>query len=483
MRSQIKQRISIRIFLFTLILVLSCTCTSLPTQAAISMKNIKTAKGGTFLQTDNGKWTFRQKNGALAKNKLLNIKGKTYCFNKKGIRISGWKTIEGNKYYFGTSKQGYMYKGTFLKQKNGTTLYLRQDGKMAKGWCTYKNKRYYFDKETGALQYGWLKLKNKEYYLGTTGYVHKNTFITHEKKIYYLLSDGQKAIGWKTIGGKKYYFNKKGQAYTGTRKIDGLTHYFDKTGKLLYSGAKLSISSTCALLMDADTGEILYDKNGDMKHANASTTKIMTCILALEKAKLTDTVKASANAASAEPSKLYMAAGDSFKLKDLLYSLMLPSHNDTAIAIAEHVSGSTKKFVALMNKKAKKLGCTNTLFATPNGLDADYTHYTTARDMALITKHALKKTTLRNIVKTSTYSFSSLSGRSYYVSNTNQLLKELSYVTGMKTGYTNKAGYCFVGTMKGKNGHTYISITFGAKTDTDRWKDAKTLLEHAYNKS
>ncbi len=478
-----KRLISVRILLLTLFLVISCTRISIPSQAAISTQNIKTAKGGTFIQTDTGKWTFRQKNGQMAKDKLLNIKGKTYCFNKKGIRISGWKTIDGNKYYFGTSKQGYMYKGTFLKQKNGTTYYLRQDGKLAKGWCYYKSKRYYFDKETGALQYGWLKLKKKQYYLGTTGYVHKNTFITYEDHIYYLLNDGQKATGWQLINGYKYYFNKKGQAYTGTRKIDGLTHCFDKNGKLLYSGPKLTISSTCALLMDAATGEILYEKNGEMKHANASTTKIMTCILALEKAKLTDTVKISSYAASTEPSKLYMAAGDSFKLKDLLYSLMLPSHNDTAVAIAEHVSGSTEKFVALMNEKAKKLGCTNTCFATPNGLDADYTHYTTARDMALITKHALKKSTLRTIVNTSSYSFSSLSGRSYYVSSTNQLLNSLSYVTGMKTGYTNKAGYCFIGTMKGKNGHTYISVTFGADTDTDRWKDAKTLLEYAYKKS
>ena len=477
-----KLYLSVRMLFLTLFLLVSCASICVPSQAAISTKNIRSAKG-TFIQTDNGKWMFRQKNGVIAKNKLLNIKGKTYCFNKKGIRVSGWKTIDGEKYYFGNAKQGYMYKGVFLKRKNGTTCYLRKDGKMAKGWCYYQGKRYYFDKKTGALQYGWLKIKKKTYYLGTTGYVHKNTFITDQGRIYYLLSDGQKAIGWQTIDGNKYFFNKKGQAFTGTRKIKGLTHCFDSTGKLLYSGPNLNISSTCALLMDAATGDILYEKNGEMRHANASTTKILTCILALEKAKLTDTVKISANAAAQEPSKLYMTAGDSFKLKDLLYSLMLPSHNDTAVAIAEHVSGSTEKFVALMNKKAKKLGCTNTCFATPNGLDADYTHYTTARDMALIVKHALKKTAIRNIVNTSTYSFSSLSGRSYYVASTNKLLNELSYVTGMKTGYTNKAGYCFVGTMKGKNGHTYISITFGAETDAIRWEDARTLLEYAYSKS
>ena len=472
-----------RVLILTLLLLLTCICIAPSASAAVSMQNIKTVKAGTFVKTANGKWMYKLKNGTYAKDRLLNIKGKTYYFNKKGIRVSGWKTIEGNKYYFGTAKQGYMYKKAFVKLKNGTTYLLRKDGRLAKGWCTYNKKRYYFDPTTGVLQNGWITVDKKTYYLGTKGYVHKNTFVTYQKRIYYLMNDGQKAVGWQTIKGNKYYFNKKGQAYTGTKKINGLTHRFDKTGKLLSSGANLNISSNCAILIDASTDKILYEKNGDMKHANASTTKIMTCILALEKAKLTDTVKISSNAAATEASKLYMTAGDSFKLKDLLYSLMLPSHNDTAVAIAEHVSGTTKKFVSLMNQKAKTLGCTNTKFATPNGLDADYTHYTTARDMALITKYALKKKTLRTIVNTSSYSFSSLNGRSYYVSSTNKLLNELSYVTGMKTGYTNKAGYCFVGTMKGKNGHTYISVTFGAGSDTARWEDARTLLKYAYSKS
>ena len=144
-------------------------------------------------------------------------------------------------------------------------------------------------------------------------------------------------------------------------------------------------------MINADTGKVIYSKNADVPHANASTTKIMTCILALENCKLNEKVKFSPYAASIEASKLYANAGEVFYLRDLLYSLMLPSHNDTAVAIAEHVSGSADKFVKLMNKKAAEIGCTNTHFATPNGLDAGYNHYTTASDLAKIARYALDK--------------------------------------------------------------------------------------------
>ena len=198
--------------------------------------------------------------------------------------------------------------------------------------------------------------------------------------------------------------------------------------------------------MNADTGQIIYGKNENVAHANASTTKIMTCILALENCKLNEKVKFSPYAASIEPSKLYANAGEIFYLKDLLYSLMLPSHNDTAVAIAEHVSGSTAKFVKLMNKKAAEIGCTNTHFATPNGLDAGYNHYTTASDLAKIAQYAIKKPMFRKLVSTGYYSFSNLNtGRSYSIGTTNALLGNVPGVQGMKTGYTNKAGYCFVG--------------------------------------
>lgn len=179
--------------------------------------------------------------------------------------------------------------------------------------------------------------------------------------------------GWVTDkSGNRYYFGKDGKAVAGKHKIKGTNYYFNQNGALTHTGLNYNISSDCALLMNADTGKIVYAKNENVAHANASTTKIMTCILALENCKLNEKVKFSSYAVSIEPSKLYANAGEVFYLKDLLYSLMLPSHNDTAVAIAEHISGSSAKFVNLMNKKAAEIGCTNTHFATPNGLDAGY---------------------------------------------------------------------------------------------------------------
>ena len=167
---------------------------------------------------------------------------------------------------------------------------------------------------------------------------------------------------------------------------------------------------------------------------------------------------------------------------DMLYSLLLPSHNDTAVAIAEHVGGSTKKFVNMMNEKAAELGCTNTHFATPNGLDAGLNHYTTARDMAKIASYAWQYSRIREIVGTRTKTIKNLKGKTYNLVSTNRLLHEgMAGIGGMKTGYTDKAGQCFVGVIKGLNGKTYISVTFGARTTDGRWADARKLLSYARN--
>ena len=474
-----KSRRGKRLFLTCLLLLLIFSFGG-TASAAVSTQNIKTVSGGEFVKK-SGKWMYRYKNGSYAKNCLLNIDGKTYYFSKNGYRQSGWKKIEGSYYYFGTASQGYMYKLRWLKTKNGNYYFLKKSGKRAAGWMTYQGKTYYFDKN-GKRLYGWQIINKKKYYLGTAseGYKYKNTWLTYKGRIFYLKKDGTPTVGWKTIDGNRYYFSKEGRAYKGKKTINGTTYYFSNKGVLLYSGANIQISSDCAILINATTGKVLYEKNADTKHANASTTKILTCLLALENCKLTEKVTISANAAAQEPSKLYMKTGDSFKLKDLLYSLMLPSHNDTAVAIAEHISGTTTKFAALMNKKAKAIGCTNTHFVTPNGLDNGLNHYSTARDMAKIAQYALKNSTFCKIVNTSTYSFKSTGGTSYSVATTNNLLNSMTGVSGMKTGYTNKAGYCFVGTIKGKNGNTYISVTLGASTSTARWDDSKKLLEYAY---
>ena len=238
-----------------------------------------------------------------------------------------------------------------------------------------------------------------------------------------------------------------------------------------------------AVLLDGDSGRVLLEKDGDVKRPMASTTKIMTCILALEHMKSEqEIVTASAEAASQPKVRLGVREGQQFYLRDLLYSLMLESHNDSAVMIAEHIGGSVRGFASLMNKKAAEIGCTNTHFATPNGLDAGYNHYTTASDLAKIAQYAIKKPMFRKLVSTGYYSFSNLNtGRSYSIGTTNALLGNVPGVQGMKTGYTNKAGYCFVGLSYSARGNTYISVVLGADSSSARWQDSRTLLTYAYN--
>ena len=244
---------------------------------------------------------------------------------------------------------------------------------------------------------------------------------------------------------------------------------------------ELRLYSQSVVLMDGLSGRILYGKNAEQIRPMASTTKIMTCILALDNSKMNETVKFSARATALEPTKLYARTGETFYMRDLLYSLMVPSHNDTAAAIAEHISGSQSKFVSLMNKKAAQLGCTDTHFATPNGLDAGYTHYTTASDLAKIARYAIKKPAFRKIISTKSYSFKSLNtNRRFTVSTTNALLGNMPGVIGMKTGYTNKAGHCFVGLCQSQKGNTYISVVLGGPNSNARWRDSRILLNYAY---
>ncbi|MCR2020894.1 serine hydrolase, partial [Blautia pseudococcoides] len=178
-----------------------------------------------------------------------------------------------------------------------------------------------------------------------------------------------------------------------------------------------SLYATSAVLMDADSGRILYEKNGFEKRPMASTTKIMTCILALEKGNAEDIVTASAYAASRPKVHLGVAEGETFRFGDLLYSLMLESHNDAAVMIAEHLGGSVEGFADMMNAKAGELGCEDTYFITPNGLDASVTvgeeqkvHSTTAADLARIMRYCIKESPCReeflNVTRTASYSFS-----------------------------------------------------------------------------
>ena len=242
-----------------------------------------------------------------------------------------------------------------------------------------------------------------------------------------------------------------------------------------------------AVLMDADSGRILYEKEGKMPRPNASTTKVLTCILALENGDGDDYVQISANAASQPQVKLGLQKGEQYYLEDLLYSLLLQSHNDSAVAIAEHIGGSVEGFSDMMNAKAREIGCMDTHFITPNGLDAedsDGTHHTTASDLALIMRYAIKNKVFLKIAQTKEYSFSDLSKkRTFSVHNTNALFSMTDGVLAGKTGFTGDAGYCYVCAVQ-KDDRTFIIALLAAGWPghkTYKWHDTLKLLDYGKN--
>ena len=237
-----------------------------------------------------------------------------------------------------------------------------------------------------------------------------------------------------------------------------------------------------AVLMDGDSGRVLYEKNGETPLANASTTKVLTCIVALESAPGDDYVQVSQNAVSQSEVKLGLQKGEQYYLEDLLYSLMLKSHNDTAVAIAEHCGGTVEGFARMLNRKAKQIGCEDTYFITPNGLDAEDEngkHHTTAKDLALIMRYAIRNRTFLHIAQTRDYTFSEITGkRTFYVHNTNALLDRMEGVLAGKTGYTSQAGYCYVCAWE-KEGRTFIVSLLGCGWPNHKnykWSDTEKLL-------
>lgn len=235
-----------------------------------------------------------------------------------------------------------------------------------------------------------------------------------------------------------------------------------------------------ACVMDSATHRILYGREENAKVPMASTTKIMTALLALESGRTEEIVTASAKAASMPKVRLGMRAGSQYSLKDLLYSLMLESHNDTAVAIAEHLGGSVEGFATLMNQKAATLGMTQTHFVTPNGLDADG-HYSTASDMCLLAGYAVKNPSFLQLVQTKSYRFSDHSGkRTYSLSNKDAFLSYYEGALGIKTGFTGKAGYCFVGAAKRNNQVLVTSVLACGWPPNKSWKwtDTKTLMDY-----
>ena len=239
--------------------------------------------------------------------------------------------------------------------------------------------------------------------------------------------------------------------------------------------------------MDGNNQRILFGKEAEKELPMASTTKIMTCMYAIEHGNLSDKVTFSSRACSAPKVRLGVKKGSQFLLSDLLYALMLESYNDVAIAIAEHIGGSVEQFCADMTQEAQNYGCYHTSFETPNGLDSP-NHYTTCHDLALLTCLALKNENFCKIIKEPSFSIKELKyGKSYSLNNKNLFLTSYNGAIGVKTGYTNNAGYCFVGAVK-KDGHYLISVVLGSGWYPNRhykWEDTKKLMDYGiknYNK-
>ena len=257
---------------------------------------------------------------------------------------------------------------------------------------------------------------------------------------------------------------------------------------------EIDLYAQSAVLMDADSGRILYGKNENQVLANASTTKILTCILALEYGNVKEYIPVSKVAAKMPKVRLGVKEGQYFLLEDLLYSLMLESHNDSAVVIAECISGSMEKFADLMNEKAKEIGCSNTYFITPNGLDAQNGakfHSTTATDLSKIMSYCIlkspKKDEFLKICTTVSYSFSDYekkdtgfvsTKKTYRVQNKNSFLSMMEGVLAGKTGFTNKAGYCYVAALgDGKRKFVVSLLACGWPNNKNyKWLDAKKLF-------
>lgn len=282
-----------------------------------------------------------------------------------------------------------------------------------------------------------------------------------------------------------------------------------------------SLFSQGAVLMDAVSGRVLYGKNPDLQLAMASTTKIMTCIVALELGKMTEEVTVSGYASGQPKVKLYLSRGEQVLVKDLLYSLMLESHNDSAVALAEHIGAgllgmandkesvmsrtdaqskeAVQAFVSCMNEKARELQCYHTWFITPNGLDGTQTftndegesieriHSTTAEELAKIMSYCIlyspKKEEFLKITGTYQYRFENVEKtRSFSCANHNAFLNMMDGALSGKTGYTGQAGYCYVGALQ-RDGRYFVvtllnSGAYGGSNKTRKWADLRKLMEY-----
>lgn len=252
---------------------------------------------------------------------------------------------------------------------------------------------------------------------------------------------------------------------------------------------ELSISAKSAILVETNTGNIIYKKLPNEKIYPASTTKMMTAILTIENAKLTDIVTVSESSISSVKQGYVLSGlqvGEEVSVESLLYELMLPSANDVAYTLAEYVGKTTDNFVNMMNSKATEIGCKNTHFSNPNGT-YDENHYSTAYDLYLIANYCIKNETFKGIVSKTEYTLPTTNKYSKYdrkISNLNDLLNpsKSTYNTnaiGIKTGHTTEAGYCLVAAAS-KDGMNFIAVVVGSDGDTKRFQDANKLFDYGF---
>ena len=249
--------------------------------------------------------------------------------------------------------------------------------------------------------------------------------------------------------------------------------------------AELDVAGKSAILMDMTTGTVLYEKNAHEKLAPASVTKVMTMLLIMEaidsgKIGWEDTVTASEAAAAKGGSQIYLKAGESMTVSDMLKSIAVSSANDAACAMAEHIAGSESAFVENMNARAKELGMENTHFANCTGLDdeADATqHYTTAYDIALMSRELMLHHP--DIVKFTTIWMDTVRDGTFGLANTNKLVRFYNGATGLKTGFTSSAGYCLSATAQ-RDGLSLVAVVMGAETSQDRFSACKQMLDYGF---
>ena len=244
----------------------------------------------------------------------------------------------------------------------------------------------------------------------------------------------------------------------------------------------LAKNAKTAILVETSTGKILYDKEKDTKRSPASMTKIMTLLLAMEaledgRINLQDKVHVSKNASGMGGTQIFVEEGSEVSVETLLKGIGIASANDAAVAIAEYIGGTVENFVQMMNEKAKSLGCKNTSFKNPHGLD-EKDHYTTAYDLSLIARELIKYPYALKI--TSTYEdYIKVSGENHWLVNTNKLIRFYAGIDGLKTGYTDNAGYCLTATME-KNNMRLLTIVMGENTKDNRTTDTISMLEYGF---